>query len=305
MSHAYWHGGATQKRGRLINASGDWWEHHDLLRYWHEESDEARQAVEQARSLSAKERALWRWLETRREWWAHQIARCAAVLDAAGHPDTASFAATAMALLEGRDLKKIPVMEDILEQSFEAWAFESDELADDDDAQGFVALSQDDEPAPEGEGEFDTLLENAKVTADWIDGYLMAIIIAPKMITPTRWMPPLFDHAITGLAPLELQRFLDIVMMRAHDAIGTAEDPEVFARQMAQRGPKGQQDWAAGFTLGCEKFKSSWPAISTGPNDRAVQRQISEGSKAGLETGEIRIIGQWLAARNAANLAEA
>ena len=303
--HPFLDTASAQKRGRLINASGDWWEHHDLLRYWHEESDEARQAIEQARSPSAKERALWRWLETRRGWWAHQIARCAAVLDAAGHPDTASFAATAMALLEGRDLKKIPVMEDILEQSFEAWAFESDDMVEDGDAQEFISLSQDDEPEPEGEDEFDMLLENAKVTADWIDGYLMAIIIAPKMITPNRWMPPLFDNAITRMEPLELQRFLDIVMMRAHDAIATAEDPKDFALQMAQRGPKGQQDWAAGFILGCEKFKSSWPAKSTGPDDRAVQRQISDGSKAGLETGEIRVIGVWLAARNAANLAEA
>ncbi|WFE74716.1 UPF0149 family protein [Roseinatronobacter sp. S2] len=196
-------------------------------------------------------------------------------------------------------------MEDILEQSFEAWAFESDELADDGDAQGFIALAQDDEPAPEETGELTALLKGTKVAADWIDGCLMAVIIAPKMITPNRWMPPLFDHAISGLGPLELQRFLDIVMMRAHGAIAVAEDPEDFARQMAQRGPKGRQDWAAGFTLGCEKFKSSWPAKATGPKDRAVQRQISDRSKAGLETGYIRIIGQWLAARNAANLAEA
>ena len=296
---------SAQKRGRLINASGDWWEHHDLLRYWHEESDEARQAIEQARSPRARERALWRWLETRRGWWAHQIARCAAVLDAAEHPDTASFAATAMALMDGRDLKKIPVMEDILEQTFEAWAFESDDLAEDGDAQEFISLAQDDEPAPEGPGEFTALLKGAKVTEDWIDGYLMAIIIAPKMITPNRWMPPLFDHAITRMGPLELQRFLDIVMMRAHAAIAVAEDPEDFALQMTERGAQGQQDWAAGFTLGCEKFKSSWPAKATGPNDRAVQRQIGDGSKAGFETGETHIIGQWLAARNAANLAEA
>lgn len=296
---------SAQKRGRLITASSDWWEHHELLRYWHEESDEARQAIEQARSPRARERELWRWLETRRGWWAHQIARCAAVLDAAEHPDTASFAATAMALVDGRDLKKIPVMEDILEQSFEAWAFESDDLVEDGDAQEFISLAQDDEPAPEGPEEFAALLKGAKVTEDWIDGYLMAIIIAPKMIAPNRWMPPLFDHAITRMGPTDLQRFLDIVMMRAHAAIAIAEEPEDFALQMTERGAQGQQDWAAGFTLGCEKFKSSWPAKATGPNDRAVQRQINNGSKAGLGAGEIHNIGQWLAARNAANLADA
>lgn len=296
---------SAQKRGRLINASSDWWDRHELLRYWHEESDDARHAIAQARSPSARERALWRWLETRRGWWAHQIARSAALLDAAGHPDAASFAATALALLDGRDLKKIPIMEDILEQSFEAWAFETNEAGEDDAPMEFISVAQDDAPMAERKGEFAALLKEAKVTTDWIDGYLMAVIIAPKIITPSRWMPPLFDRVLNGMGPLELQRFLDVVMMRANGAIAAADAPKDFEDQMTQRGLKGQSDWAAGFTLGCEKFKSSWPAKSTGPNDRAIQRQISDGSKAGLCAGEIRIIAEWLGSRHAANTTEA
>jgi hypothetical protein len=288
---------SAQKRGRLINASGDWWDRHELLRYWHEESDDARQAIEQARSPSARERALWHWLETRRGWWAHQIARSAALLDAAGHPDAASFAATALALLDGRDLKKIPIMEDILEQSFEAWAFESNEAGEDDAPMEFISVAQDDAPIAERKGEFAALLKEAKVTTDWIDGYLMAVIIAPKIITPSRWMPPLFDRVLNGMGPLELQRFLDIVMMRASGAIAAADAPKDFEDQMTQRGNQGQSDWAAGFTLGFEKFKSSWPAKSTGPDDRAILRQISDGSNAALGAGEVRIIAEWLGAR--------
>lgn len=52
-----------------------------------------------------------------------------------------------MALVDGRDLKKISVMEDILEQSFEAWAFKSDALAEVGDAQEFISRAQDDEAA--------------------------------------------------------------------------------------------------------------------------------------------------------------
>lgn len=55
---------------------------------------------------------------------------------------------------------------------------------------------------------------------------------------------------------LDLQRFLDIVTMRTHAAIAVAENPEDFAPQMTEREAQGQQDWAAGFTLGCEKFKA-------------------------------------------------
>ena len=253
----------------------------------------------------ARERALWRWLETRREWWAHQIARCAALFDAIEHPDTSSFAATAQALLAGRDLKKIPIMVDILEQIFQAWAFESNNATDAGDSLEFISVAQEDGPTVEREGELAALLEGAKITADWIDGYLMAIIIAPKMITPNRWMPPLFDRVPDGMGPLELQRFLDIVMIRANGAITVAEVPANFVAQMTERGHKGQQDWATGFTLGCEKFQSSWPARSSDPNDRAIQRQISEASSGRLEPREIRIVSQWLSARHAANMTEA
>ena len=38
---------------------------------------------------------------------------------------------------------------------------------------------------------------------------------------------------------LDLQRFLDIVMMRAHAAIVVAEDREDFALQMTERGAQG------------------------------------------------------------------
>jgi len=97
---------SAQKRGRLINASEDWWDRHEIVRSWFEESDGARELLDQRRSRRALESALWKWLETRRGWWARMIARGAAMLEAAGHPDADSFAATARALLEGRDLKK-------------------------------------------------------------------------------------------------------------------------------------------------------------------------------------------------------
>ena len=119
---------SVQKRGRLINASKDWWARHDLLRYWHDESDAAREVLAEARGPRAADRALWTWLETRHNWWAHQIARCAALLDAIGDPDTESFAATAMALLDGRPLRKIPIMATIHEQIIEAWVLDDPDL---------------------------------------------------------------------------------------------------------------------------------------------------------------------------------
>ena len=214
--HADVSASSVQKRGRLINASKDWSGRHDLLRYWHDESDDAREVLAAARGPRAADRALWTWLETRRNWWAHQIARCAALLDAIGDPDTESFAATAMALLDGRALKKIPIMAHIHEQTIEAWVLDDPDLPVDAGLGEFIELAEQEEPAPEGDGELSNLLDGADMTADWIDGYLMSVVIAPKMIAPNRWLPQILENAVAGLDPADLQRFLDIVMMRAN-----------------------------------------------------------------------------------------
>jgi len=293
---------SAQKRGRLINASKDWWGLHELLRYWHDESDPAREALSAARGTRAADRALWTWLETRRDWWAHQIARCAELLDAIGDPDTESFVATAMALLDGRALKKIPIMATIHEQTIEAWVLDDPDLPVDAGLADFIALAEQQEPPPEGDGELSALLDGTDMTGDWIDGYLMSVVIAPKMITPNRWLPHILDSAAAGLDPADLQRFLDILMMRANAAIATVDGQIDFPADMKQRGVVGVREWASGFHTGRESFKSSWPKKSVGPTDQAILRQITEARTHGLLAPGIRIVGQWLSARHATNM---
>ena len=289
----------AQKRGRLVGESRDWWNRHAILQSWFEDSDAAQDLLSQPKSPRALESALWKWLETRRDWWARLIARGAATLSAAGHPDADSFTATAAALLDGRELKKIPVMEDIHEQTIEASLFDdldpgmTDDIPDD----AFVELAA--EPTrPERKGELARMLKGAAISPDWIDGYLMGIIIAPKLITPNRWLPVLLEGAMNALEPTNLQRFLDLVMQRANQAIALAEDAAAFARHM-----KGcdTADWATGFSRACTGFKSSWPAKATAPDDRAMQKRVAEAAGTGLSDADLKTLGQWLAARHLRN----
>jgi len=260
-SHARVSALSPQKRGRLIKASADWWERHEIVRYWFEDSDDAQEQMERSSGPRATEAALWRWLETRRGWWAHQIARGAAMLEAAGHSDTDNFTATAMALLDGRDLKKIAVMADVHDQTIEAWVFDDPDLGPDATLDDLAELAGEPEPpAPERKGELAKLLKGTGISPEWVDGYLMAVVIAPKMIAPNRWLPKLLDGAIGGLDPAKLQRFLDLLMLRANGAIEMAEGGGRIARQMAKHPAGATQDWAAGFSQGCESFKSSWSA---------------------------------------------
>ena len=291
---------SARKRGRLINASEDWWGRHEIVRSWFEESDDARELLGQSRSPRAMESALWKWLETRRAWWARLIARGAAMLEAAEHPDADSFAATAMALLEGRDLKKIPVMADIHEQTIEAWMLDDPDMAPEEAGSGIVEVTGDPEPPrPERKGELAKLLKGTSLTPDWIDGYLMAIVIAPKLITPDRWLPILLEGAMHDLEPSNLQRFLDLVMLRANGAIALAGDSTEFERRL---GETDARQWATGFSKGCTRFKSSWPAKLTRPDDRAVQKLVAQAAETGFDTGDFRTLSQWIAARHAANL---
>jgi len=138
----------ARQRGALIMASEGWWDRHNVVESWFEDSDEAHAVLDKARSARSAETALWKWLETRRDWWARILARAADVLETAGGPDAASFVANALALLDGRDLKKIPVMLDVHEQTIEAWIRDDPEF----DAGASLEELADDAPAPEKKG---------------------------------------------------------------------------------------------------------------------------------------------------------
>ncbi len=289
---------SAQARGKLINASEGWWDRHEVVRSWFEESDSAHELLDQPRSPRALESALWAWLETRRGWWARIVAHGADMLEAAGHPDAASFAATAMALMDGRDLKKIPVMADVHEQTIEAWVFD-DPDATLDELAGMAAVPE--PPQTERTGELAKLLKGAALSADWIDGYLMAIVLAPKIIAPNRWVPEILNGAMEALGPITIQRFIDIVMMRVNATVAQACDSDLFASTTASRPKLAMRDWAAGFTLGCKTFRSSWPAKAVGPDDHAMRHLISDAVGRGFSATDLGTLGQWIAARHASN----
>jgi hypothetical protein len=290
---------SAQARGKLINASEDWWDHHEIVRSWFEESDHAHDILDGRQSPRALASALWTWLETRRDFWARVVARGADVLSAADHPDAASFTATAMALLDGRDLKKIPVMADVHDQTIEAWVFDDPEV--DQEATLEEWGEQAEEPQPERKGELARLLKGSAVTSDWIDGFLMSTTLAPKLIAPNRWLPEILGRAIASLTEDSIQRFADLIMMRADACVEQATDPAQVAAVMSGRSKMALRDWAAGFSFACGQFRSSWPAKSTAPDDRAMMQQIAEATANGFSTAEVKTLSLWVAARHDRN----
>ena len=288
---------SSQARGKLINASEDWWDRHGVVQSWFEESDHAHEVLEGKRSPRALETALWKWLETRRDFWARLVARGADVLAAADHSDAPSFTATAMALLEGRDLKKIPVMADVHDQTIEAWIFDDPDVNQDATLEEFV--DQAEEPEPERKGELARLVRGSAVTVDWIDGFLMSITLAPKLIAPNRWLPEILSSAMATLEPGTIQRFADLIMMRANTCVDQANDPAQFTAAMSRRSKMDVRNWATGFSYACGQFKSSWPAKSAAPDDRAMMLRLSDAMSTGFSVADVKTLSHWIAARHA------
>ncbi len=290
---------SAQARGKLINASKDWWNRHGIVQSWFEECDDAQELIEGAHSQRALDAALWKWLETRRDFWARLVARGADVLADADHADAESFTATAMALRDGRDLKKIPVMADVHDQTVEAWIFDDPDV--DQAATLEDLVDQAEEPEPERKGELARLVKGSAVTADWIDGFLMAITLAPKLIAPNRWLPEILGSAITTLGPDTIQRFADLIMMRANACVEHATHPAQFTAAISKRSKMAMRDWAAGFSYACGHFRSSWPAKSTAPDDRATMQIVSDAMATGFSAAEVKTLSQWIAARHDRN----
>jgi hypothetical protein len=169
-----------QQRGRLINKSKNWPLAYPIVETWLEDGDGVRSLLEKVepQGMTASKSAIWDWLETRREYWAIAFARNAAILESAQNPDASSFAATAFALLDKRDLKKIPVMETILDQTISAWLYDAEDYAE--DPENADNLFDIDLIEPETPGELDHLLKESSLSASWVVGYVSSAYIAPN-----------------------------------------------------------------------------------------------------------------------------
>ena len=119
----------ARDRERLVERSGSWPDDHALVGTWVEGTMFMEHALNDVRGGSGKPApAFWARLEERREHWALTMLLSAHLLKSAGHEDWRSFAATASALLEGRALGTIPIMQHVFATTLDAWHAEEDQL---------------------------------------------------------------------------------------------------------------------------------------------------------------------------------
>lgn len=298
-------------RGRLINASSDWKERFPMIcESWYEDSDSFTDAIEGARTPTAMKRGLWQALEDRRSHWASVIGRMAHLLHAAGEGMANQFATVAMALEDGRALKKIPIMEMIFDLSFEVWLHET--------AMGSTFLTEDDHvpfevtsgPAPAGmklpdirpekPDELGKLLKPAGLTEWWVDGYMMGVCTAPEFVSPGSWTQVLLNIIGPKIeTDKALERILDLLMLRYNGTLTKLRTPVGIA--LIPEDETLISIWSDGYLTAWEGNLNYWPTAKLRKEDKSARKLLEDAAAWRVDSNSFRKeMPNWLRQRNTA-----
>ena len=285
---------SDNRRGRLIGKSRDWFSEHDISDSWFVSDATLMAALEEAPTAASAKRIVAQHLDERRDAWAKLFARSALILrhDRSAPLDAwMSFGVVAQALEAGREIKKIPVFEDILGQTLDVAAARA--MEDHGDEMGWDG--EDFEPPEievERQGELARLLKGSPLNPDQIDGYLTAVLIAPEFTSPNEWLPPLMD-GIQVKGHGSIQRILDILMLR-YDALNEAVILGEIGGAIRDLPPKRFKAWTEGFAQAVDGIKGAWPKRALSRNDEQVLNMIRSAAIEDLTPTLKPLLPSWL-----------
>ncbi|MCF7701537.1 UPF0149 family protein [Loktanella sp. M215] len=283
------------KRGQLINRSISWVRDHEISSSWFVSNAELSSALEEVRTERQATQAVWAHLETQRGFWSSLFARSAAILRHGDGDAWLEFAAVANGLDTGRALKKIPIFEMIVALTLDV-AEQGDGLHSDGESSLGDSENDDDmgpDIAPESKGELERLLRKTPLSPDLIDGYLTAVIVAPRFVTPTDWLPPLLG-GIEFPGGNKVQRVLDIIMLRYGDIQDGAFDGDIGSG-LRTRTAERFKEWLAGFAL-ASTISAAWPKRGLSKDDQKILKLIREGgSDDNIQSTLKPLLPGWLA----------
>jgi hypothetical protein len=285
------------KRGQLIGRSISWLRDHEISSSWFVSDAEFSSALEEVRTERQATQVVWAHLETQRGFWSSLFARSAAILRHDGGDAWLVFAAVAHGLDTGRALKKIPIFEmivamtlDVAEQDRYGLRPDGEHSLDEREADDDIGS----EIAPETKGELERLLRKTPLSPDLIDGYLTAVIVAPRFVTPTDWLPPLFA-GIEFLGENKVQRVLDIIMLRYGVIQDGLFDGDIGS-SLRTRAAHRFNEWLAGFAL-ASTIAAAWPKRALSKDDQKILKLIREGgSDDHIQSTLKPLLPGWLAA---------
>lgn len=271
-----------QKRGRMVNESEMWCLQVPMVESWFESSGDLEAAVHDARTDAGAKRAVFTVLEDRRPFWAVQCFRGAHVLRGAMALRVAeSFAAVGLALLEGRPLKKIPIMTQMVDSTLNALEMGEEPGGRTSAQAGPMAIDPEalmDVPQPDTEA-MDRLgaYLDSQVSPDGmmslsgLDGFLHAVAIPEPPLSVESWLPAVWEGQPPEFSgPDEAEDVLGTIFGRYAqiiDHLSRGDSRQVIVLSTDEAGGADAGDWLAGFVDGMSVAEEAWTALLT----RAVE----------------------------------
>lgn len=294
---------SARARGSLIMASEDWPDRFPISDSWFEDSDASSHAIESATTQNSMNRKLWQHLETRRDFWAMIFARNAALLVAAEHPAAPEFVAVAQAMIEGRDLKKTPIMHFVHATSFEAWVYQDGPLPQ----SGGLDVTEERLPpgtyaqvgpfGAQDQKALEKLLRPAKITLPWMEGFLAGLCTAPKFIKPSEWIVTIFNVVAEDLASEDdMQKLLDLIVLAYNHRLTLLRDGAP-SEALFPGDPILFSIWSDGYLTAWEAHKPHWSAKSLGKEGIAMRALLEQAADFKTKTDQAPALRDWLIAR--------
>ena len=241
-----------RERNALIRRSTAWANDRPILDTWFEGTallDESLKIADAPRQTLDTFRAR---LEERRDDWALLVLRAAHVLKAAGDTDWRSFAAVASALLDGRPLKGIPIMDRIFLGTVDARHEEERQLRAGDGG------SPDPVAALAATAEWPERDLHCTASLAWLDGYAAAAVLAPREPRPAEWLHALAD-GVRGIGGEGTGDFLRRAAERHNEFDRQLGESGFAATALAGFGDGELTAWAQGFAQGVRVLDDDWP----------------------------------------------
>ena len=277
-------------REHLVEESAAWKDRHPMVEAWSEGTAIYRDARDEARGWDGTEAGFWARMEERREHWALAMLRAAHVLKGADNSDWRSFVATAMAVLDGRTLKAVPIMDRVYAETLIAWLREQ-----------YGRMSEDDD----GTAELGRLIAAAAWPADgetvvpsvWLDGYLAAGVLSPAGAKPDALYSAAAERFCNGGDGQKTEPFLTFMTNRYEELEAEYGEVRRVVAMFESADDLGMPAWAQGFAHGVRILEAGWPTemfIAAERRMVSLLARLAEAELADLEAcAEVVTFIQW------------
>jgi len=277
---------AEAEREAAIAASANWGERLQTFDSWVLDPDSL---PADADSEAEVGKAVWDELAFARETWVLQFLRTAQVLrDAEGedNEDTVrSLVVTARAMMAGRPLEDIPIMQHVAEQSI-AFAME-DPMSQEERFHEAITAWRDSIPR-------DALIATCAarggdaIAPEFEEGFLSALVVAPEGTTPQEWVSSLCTGLSDEMEEVESRALIQAALGRMLQVGNAINEGRTDLRLDTARA------WCAGFTAALDRLPDLWTRDRRSAADRRHILLAKEMAKRPATAKEVEAVAAWL-----------